>query len=66
MEIKTIIKLTKDEVISIIAKHCNLSEDSIEFVFKEQTVKNGYSDEGYQYKTITVFDGVVSKTSLIL
>ena len=54
MEIKTEIKLSKEELIELIKEKYQLEGD-IEFIIEEETYKCGYNDESISKKDIDVY-----------
>jgi len=63
MEVKTEIKLNKEELIELIKEKYQIEGD-IEFLIEEETYKCGYNDEGNVYSTRYKFNGVKIKNFL--
>lgn len=57
MEIKTEIKINREELVELIKKNYKV-DGGIEFIIKEEVYKTGYSDEGQQYSKRHLFDSV--------
>ena len=56
MEIKTEVKISKEELTDLIKEHYQIEGD-IEFIIGKETYTQGYNDEGVIFKTKNVFDG---------
>lgn len=62
MEITKTIKLNKEDIMSILKEKFSINANSsgtIDFIIKEEFIKNGYTNEGQQYKSTHVFSHIV-------
>jgi hypothetical protein len=57
MEIKTEIKISKEELSNLIKEHYQIDGD-INFIIEEEMYRCGYGDEGNIYSTRHIFGGV--------
>jgi len=57
MEIKTDVKISKEELVEIIKEKYQI-DGEISFIIKEDTFKCGVNDEGNIYSKRYIFDGV--------
>lgn len=57
MEIKTEIKISKEELVELIKEKYQI-DGEISFIIKEDRFKCGVNDEGNVYSTRHIFDGV--------
>ena len=57
MEIKTEIKISKEELSNLIKEHYQI-DGNINFIIEEESYKSGWTDGVQHYKTRYVFGGV--------
>jgi hypothetical protein len=65
MEIKTEIKINREELIELIKNNYKVDGD-VEFIIKEDVYKSGYTDEGQQYSKRYIFDSVKVTTKRLI